>query len=308
MKRLILPLVLAAFSVPVVSRAELPPVAAKALADMGYKNDAGATHKIFEQLQPKDPVAVAGLRAERDIAYGPDPKQKLDVISDGKTAGNRPVVVFVHGGGERADKHVPGQFANDNLMKWATEQGMIGVDINYRYIPYPDRVDDVRDALAWVAKNSARYGADPNRIFLWGHSLGASLVALYVAHPEHHYKPGGGIIGAVMMSGGYEPKPNDLFGHDEEKVKAASPVEGLKATKVPLFIARAEFDQKGDSEQTEMIHKVLAEVRHDHFYLVMAGHNHTSQIFSVGTSEHQLTDPLGSWLKQRAASVKSAAN
>ena len=41
---------------------------------------------------------------------------------------------------------------------------------------------------------------------------------------------------------------------------------------------------------------------------VMATHNHMSQIYSVGTSEKQLTDLLGPWLKQRAANVKSASN
>ncbi len=87
MKRLILPLVLAAIAVPTLSRADLPPDAAKAVAAMGHKNDAAATRKIFDPLQPKDPVAVAGLKAERDIAYGPDPLQKLDVIWDGKTGG-----------------------------------------------------------------------------------------------------------------------------------------------------------------------------------------------------------------------------
>jgi hypothetical protein len=57
-----------------------------------------------------------------------------------------------------------------------------------------------------------------------------------------------------------------------------------------------------------MIHKVLTEAGHDHFFHVMATHNHMSQIYSVGTSEHQLTDLLGPWLKQHAANVKAAAN
>jgi hypothetical protein len=33
-----------------------------------------------------------------------------------------------------------------------------------------------------------------------------------------------------------------------------------------------------------------------------------SQIYSVGTSEHQLTDMLGPWLERRATSVRSASN
>lgn len=313
MKRLILPLAVALLAIPTLSRADLPPDVAKAVAAMGHKNDAAATRKIFDPLQPKDPVAVAGLKAERDIAYGTDRLQKLDVIWDGKTTGNRPILVFVHGGGfTGGDKHTPGQFTYDNIMTWANQQGMIGVEIDYRLAPknqYPDAAYDTRDALAYVAKNARQWGGDPNRIFLWGHSAGASLVGIYVSHPEFHYKPGGGIIGAVMTSGGYEARPSAFFGNDPAKVKAASSVEGLKATKIPLFITRAEWDPETPQiAQGEMIHKVLTEEGHEHMFHVMATHNHMSQVYSVGTSEHQLTDLLGPWLKQLAAGVKSASN
>jgi triacylglycerol lipase len=296
----------------VVARADLPPDVAKAVAAMGHVNDAGATKKIFDPLQPKDPAAVAGLKTERDIAYGSDPLQKLDVIWDGKTTGNRPILVFVHGGGfTGGDKHTPNQFSNDNLLKFANEQGMVGVEINYRLAPknvLPDQVNDARDALAWVAKNAAKYGGDPNRIFLWGHSAGASLVGLYVSHPDYYYKPGGGIIGAIMTSGGYESRSGGIFGTDPEKVKAWSSVEGLKATKIPLFFTRAEWDPETPQiAQGEMIHKVLTDAGHDHFFHVMKTHNHMSQIYSVGTSETQLTDLLGPWLKQHA-NLKSASN
>lgn len=313
MKRLILPLAVALLAIPTLSRADLPPDVAKAVAAMGHKNDAAATRKIFDPLQPKDPVAVAGLKAERDIAYGTDRLQKLDVIWDGKTTGNRPILVFVHGGGfTGGDKHTPGQFTYDNIMTWANQQGMIGVEIDYRLAPknqYPDAAYDTRDALAYVAKNARQWGGDPNRIFLWGHSAGASLVGIYVSHPEFHYKPGGGIIGAVMTSGGYEARPSAFFGNDPAKVKAASSVEGLKATKIPLFITRAEWDPETPQiAQGEMIHKVLTEAGHDHMFHVMATHNHMSQVYSVGTSEHQLTDLLGPWFKRLAAGVKSASN
>jgi len=309
-KKIIVPLALMALFVPTIASADLPPDVAKAVAAMGHVNDAGATRKIFDPIQPKDPVA--GLKAERDIAYGPDPLQKLDVISNGQGAG-KPVLVFVHGGGfTGGDKHQPGQFTNDNLMKWAVEQGMVGVDINYRLAPknvLPDQVNDARDALAWVAKNAARYGGDPNKILLWGHSAGASLVGLYVSHPDYYYKPGGGIIGAVMTSGGYESRSGGIFGTDPEKIKAWSSVEGLKKTSIPLFFTRAEWDPETPQiAQGEMIHRVLTEAGKDHMFHVMKTHNHMSQIYSVGTTEKQLTDLLGPWLKQRAASVRAASN
>ena len=310
MKTCIVPLAFAALLVPTTVNADLPPDVAKAVAAMGHVNDAGATRKIFDPIQPKDPVA--GLKVERDIAYGSDPLQKLDVVSNGQGTG-KPVLVFVHGGGfTGGDKHTPGQFTNDHLMKWANDQGMVGVEINYRLLPknmLPDQGHDARDALAWVAQNAARYGGDPNKIFLWGHSAGASLVGIYVSHPEYHYKQGGGIIGAVMTSGGYESRPGGIFGTDPEKVKAASSVEGLKKTRIPLFFTRAEWDPETPQiAQGEMIHRVLTEAGRDHVFHVMKTHNHMSQIYSVGTSEHQLTDLLGPWLTARVANAKSISN
>ena len=152
-------------------------------------------------------------------------------------------------------------------------------------------------------------GADPNKMFLWGHSAGASLVSLYVAHPDYHYKAGGGVIGAVMTSGGYESRMGGIFGEDVEKVKYWSSVEGLKKTSIPLFFTRAEWDpERPQIAQGEMIHQVLTDAGKDHMYHVMTTHNHMSQIYSVGTSETQLTDILGPWLKQRAAAARSAAN
>jgi predicted esterase len=310
MEKFIVPLAFAALFVPTIANADLPPDVAKAVAAMGHVNDAGATRKIFDPIQPKDPVA--GLKVERDIAYGSDPLQKLDMVSNGQGTG-KPVLVFVHGGGfTGGDKHTPGQFTNDNLMKWANDQGMVGVEINDRLLPknmLPDQGNDARDALAWVAQNAAKYGGDPGKIFLWGHSAGATLVGIYVSHPEYHYKQGGGIIGAVMTSGGYESRPGGIFGTDPEKVKAASSVEGLKKTSIPLFLTRAEWDPETPQiAQGEMIHRVLTEAGRDHFFHVMKTHNHMSQIYSVGTSEHQLTDLLGPWLTARVAKAKSISN
>src|SRR2546422_11646061 len=106
MKTCIVPLAFAALFVPTTVNADLPPDVAKAVAAMGHVNDAGATRKIFDPIQPKDPVA--GLKVERDIAYGSDPLQKLDVVSNGQGTG-KPVLVFVHGGGFRSEERRVGK-------------------------------------------------------------------------------------------------------------------------------------------------------------------------------------------------------
>jgi len=81
MKKFIVPLAAAALALPVAARADLPPDVAKAVAAMGHVNDAGATRKVFAPIQPKEPAA--GLKIDRDQAFGADPLQKLDVVYNG---------------------------------------------------------------------------------------------------------------------------------------------------------------------------------------------------------------------------------
>jgi arylformamidase len=117
-------------------------------------------------------------RVERDIAYA-EPKnerQLLDVYAP-PTGSNLPVVVWVHGGGwMRGSKNEVGQ-----KPAAFVEKGFVFVPMNYRFIPQVTMdtiVRDVAKSVGWVHANIARYGGDPNRLFIMGHSAGAQLAAL----------------------------------------------------------------------------------------------------------------------------------
>ncbi|MCW5982591.1 MAG: alpha/beta hydrolase [Bryobacteraceae bacterium] len=129
--------------------------------------------------------AQTAPRVERDIAYA-EPKNErhlLDVYAptDGK---NRPVVVWVHGGGwmrgsKNEMEHKPAAFV---------EKGFVFVPVNYRFVPdvkMGDIVRDVAKAVGWVHANIGRYGGDPSRILLMGHSAGAQLAALLCADSRY---------------------------------------------------------------------------------------------------------------------------
>ncbi|MGH9657085.1 MAG: alpha/beta hydrolase, partial [Bryobacteraceae bacterium] len=117
-------------------------------------------------------------RVERDIAYA-EPKnerQLLDVYTP-PTGSNLPVVVWVHGGGwmRGSKSEVDGKPAA------FVEKGFVFVPVNYRFVPHvimDTIVRDVAKSVGWVHANISRYGGDPNRIFLMGHSAGAQLAAL----------------------------------------------------------------------------------------------------------------------------------
>jgi acetyl esterase/lipase len=117
-------------------------------------------------------------RVERDIAYAQprNERQLLDVYAPAEGS-NAPVVVWVHGGGwmrgskEEVD-HKPVAFV---------AKGFVFVPVNYRFVPHVRMetiVRDVAKATGWVHANIRRYGGDPGRMFLMGHSAGAQLAAL----------------------------------------------------------------------------------------------------------------------------------
>ena len=118
-----------------------------------------------------------GARAERDLAYGPAPAQKLDVyIPEG--AKNAPILLMVHGGAWMlGDKGNSGVVAN-KARHWLP-RGYIVVSPNYRMARPPnplDQTEDVGRALAFVQANAASWGGDGSRVVLMGHSSGAHLV------------------------------------------------------------------------------------------------------------------------------------
>ena len=114
--------------------------------------------------------------------------------------------------------------------------------------------------MQWVSEKIAERGGDPARIFLMGQSAGAIHVAGYVSHPEFHKVKGGGLAGAVMVSGLYDLTASPAgdaeiayFGSDPSRYAERSSLQGLLATKIPLMVTAAELDPPRFVEQFELI-------------------------------------------------------
>lgn len=145
--------------------------------------------------------AGTGATAHRDLAYGSDPLQRLDVYTPDGTAscGPRPVVVWVHGGGYRTGDKV---HKIPDKVRLFTDAGWVLVSVNYRLSPtepstdparirYPVHEQDVAAALGWVDQHIAEYGGDPETLVLTGHSAGAFLVSLLST--DHHFVEDAGV-------------------------------------------------------------------------------------------------------------------
>jgi len=121
--------------------------------------------------------SLSGQTAERDLPYGSDPKQRLDLsVPAGRGFAT---VLFVHGGsltgGDKADDDYGAVCAP------FVAAGIGCANVNYRLAPghpWSAQAEDVAAAVAWVQANIRVRGGDPRKLFLVGHSSGAMLVAL----------------------------------------------------------------------------------------------------------------------------------
>jgi triacylglycerol lipase len=277
--------------------AQVPPDIAAGIRKIGPIVDTVNTAKLYAPLFADQKEPYSGVTVARDVAYGPDPLNKLDVFTSGPAQTGKTVVIYVHGGGfERGDKRQRGTPFYDNIMLWAVKQGFVGVNIDYRLAPknhWPDAQEDMAAVVRWVKENAAQYGGDPNRIVLWGESAGASLISGYLAHPQFWGQGGHGIKAAILNSGFYDngTEGSNYFGHDPKELAERSSVEGMKKLAIPLLISHTEVDLPGAIVEAEHANKALCDAGKCPTYLVLNDHSHVSQNYAIGTPDVSLAGP-----------------
>jgi triacylglycerol lipase len=278
--------------------AQVPPGIADGIRKLGQVSDPPNTAKLYAPLFAEQKEPYSGVTVTRDIAYGPDPANKLDVFVPTSGGSGRTVVIYVHGGGfMRGNKRDPGSPFYDNIMLWLTQQGMVGVNMNYRLAPkntWPAAHEDLAAVVRWVQQNIAQHGGDPDRLAVWGVSAGASLIAGYLAHPQFYGPKGHGVKAAVMNSGFYE---NDrgasaYFGSDPKELVERSSTEGLKKVTIPLFVSHTEVDLPDAIREAEQAKKALCAAGRCPIYAVFKDHSHISQNYSVGTPDTSVSGPI----------------
>ncbi len=262
------------------------------------------TQKIYAPYQRKEPYA--GVKVERDRHYGSAPRQRLDVLFP-ETGPPRPVLLFVHGGGfVGGDKSRPGSPFYDNVALWAVDHGLIGINMTYRFAPdsqWPSGVEDVSAAVDWIKRNAVSIGADPDHIFIAGHSAGAAHVAGYVARAAEGNQTLRGISGVILMSGIYDittvpPQAEAVYyGPDPSAYAARSPFAGLLKTKVPLFLAVGEIDLPEANRQASHLFAALCSSGDCPRFYQLAHHTHMSEVYHLGTDDERFGMELDDFVR-----------
>lgn len=186
---------------------------------------------------------------ESGVAYGDGARRKLDIYLPRERKGPLPVVVFFYGGnwvaGERADYAFVGRAL--------ASRGIVAVIPDYRLYPevrYPDFLDDSAQAVAWTAREIARYGGDPARLFVMGHSAGAYNAAMVALDASLLARQGASpamLRGWIGMAGPYDflpidnptTKPVFLF---PDTPPASQPINHVSAQSPPALLIAARRD------------------------------------------------------------------
>jgi acetyl esterase/lipase len=190
-----------------------------------------------------------GTQVRRDLAYGSDPAQALDVYALPAQGTPRPLIVMVHGGAWAfGDKDYKG-VVESKLAHWLP-RGVVFVSVNYRMLPQQPvsgQVEDLARALAFVQEHAPEWGADPERLTLMGHSAGAHLAALLSADPARAQRLGArrwdatvaldsaALDVAAIMQRSHLKLYDRAFGTDPGQWRGLSPIEQLTRQAVPLL-------------------------------------------------------------------------
>jgi arylformamidase len=224
-----------------------------------------------------------------DQAYGPDPKQRLDLyLPPPRTPGDAraPIFLFIHGGGFREGDRAQYGFVATPLAA----RGVITAVMSYRLVPhvYPAQIADVELAIQWLVAQAPKHGGDPDRIFVGGHSAGAILSALAGVRTDWQAARGlraDVVKGIVPVSGPYDLRGlagfvADFIPADGPDRATASPILRIARTP-PAVVAHGEKEKPyaaGSRAFVDALHAkggtatlvTLTEMGHDQTALTLA--------------------------------------
>jgi acetyl esterase/lipase len=208
-----------------------------------------------------------------DVAYGTASRQMLDVYAP-EDAHNAPIIVMVHGGGWAMGSKSSRNVVNNKVRHWLPK-GYIFVSVGYRLIPDAnplEQADDVANALATVQAKAAKWGGDPSRIVLMGHSAGGHLVALISADRSIADKAGvkpwlatisidsAALNVATVMNRGRPELYENAFGDDPAFWAKASPTLRLTSAVPPMLMVCSSLRQMTCNQAREFAEKADGDV------------------------------------------------
>jgi acetyl esterase/lipase len=205
-------------------------------------------------------AAGATMETER---YGPLDRQMLDVYRPAGT-GPHPVVVFFYGGGWEEGERGPYRFVGAALAA----AGIVAVIPDYRLYPevrHEGFLADGAAAVRWAYDNAARFGGDPERLVLMGHSAGGYIAGMLAMDGQWLSRAGLDrhiVRGWIGLAGPYDFEPDTpnrriILGTDRQRTQ---PIGFVRADNPPALLGVPRRDKVVDPGNATRLAKRIAEV------------------------------------------------
>jgi len=255
-----------------------------------------------------------GRRAQREIRclldqpYGSDYWQKLDVYLPAVNSGpGIPVLCFL-----------PGGAWINGCKEWLafmapvlTALPSVFVALSYRHAPasrFPAQLDDTIEGLCWIYRNVSRWGGDPRRIFLGGHSAGGHLAALASLRRdaiEAHGLPRDIVRACLPVSAPYDLASDDPVRRQKvagflarpEDVRAASPIAHVGGS-TPFVVTCGSVDLPELIPQARLMTSALRDAGNPAELLILEGRNHFNTHEDCGVADSPWVRSLAAFLRE----------
>jgi arylformamidase len=221
------------------------------------------------------------LGPPKRLSYGAKPIEGIDLFTTSKP--NAPVAIYIHGGGWR--------LGNAKGFAFQAET-FVNAGVHFALLDF-DSVDDtkgdlmalarqVRTATAWIAKNAATFGGDPDKVYLCGHSSGAHLggVVLVTDWQKDFGLPADTLKGVVLCSGMYELEPvrrskrSGYVNFTDEVVDALSAQRHLARITCPVTLIVGTEESPEFQRQTREFAAALKAAGKPVELIIGTGYNH----------------------------------
>ncbi|MBO5234737.1 MAG: alpha/beta hydrolase [Alistipes sp.] len=223
---------------------------------------------------------------DKDICYRSDDdycsKMCLMDIAYRKGQTDQPVIVLFHGGSLRGGKrHIHSRLYRDGAV-------IVGVD--YRLTPQvsvTEIIDDTACAIAWVMDNIEKWGGDPNKIFICGHSAGGylvTMVGLDKSRLAKYGKDANVLAGIISFSGQaithFTERRSRGMTNKQPLIDSLAPLYHIRSDAPPMLLMTGdrELEMLGRYEENAYFWRMLRVVGHQDVTLYeFDGYGHNMQ-------------------------------